>query len=287
MGTNLTESNTPALLLRLRLSSIAFMHDFRGAAGTSIAVAAAFLFVAGIGAVASYVKDASDPAGSRDTSSFSPSHSASDDEMLAPLKAYTRSFEKEDPASTAAGQLQPDINTMIERLAARLESAPEDLKGWTMLGWSYSHTGRHQEAADAYATALKIDPGSAELKLAYGEAVAKAAGSDNPETVLSLQSDAARRGDKRSDENITTSEATPPHEGEATARSMVDRLAHRLESSPEDVDGWTLLMRCRVVLGEREVAAAAFRKALSIFRNDTEASSKITDAANALGLKAE
>jgi hypothetical protein len=46
-------------------------------------------------------------------------------------------------------------------------------------------------------------------------------------------------------------------------------------------------MRSRVVLGEGEVAAAAFRKALSVFKDDSAASSKITAAAIDLGLRAE
>ena len=46
-------------------------------------------------------------------------------------------------------------------------------------------------------------------------------------------------------------------------------------------------MRSRVVLGEREVAATAFRKALEIFMDDLAASGQITAAATELGLKAE
>jgi hypothetical protein len=46
-------------------------------------------------------------------------------------------------------------------------------------------------------------------------------------------------------------------------------------------------MRSQVVLGEREVAATAFRKALEVFKDDSTASSKITAAAIELGLKDE
>ena len=91
----------------------------------------------------------------------------------------------------------------------------------------------------------------------------------------------------RRGETTTTSEATPPHETNAAIRAMVDGLANRLESSPRDLDGWTRLMRSRVVLGEREVAATAFRKALEVFKDDSAASGKIAAAAIELGLKAE
>jgi hypothetical protein len=46
-------------------------------------------------------------------------------------------------------------------------------------------------------------------------------------------------------------------------------------------------MRSRVVLGEREVAVTAFRKALEIFKDDSAASGKITAAAIELDLQAE
>ena len=188
----------------------------------------------------------------------------------------------------AAGKLLPDVNTMIERLATRLETTPEDIEGWRMLGWSYFHTARYEQAATAYARAVELDPSSAELKLSYKEAKAKASESDNLETASSLQTEAVGKGgDGLSVEKITKSESMPPREHDAAIRSMVDGLADRLESSPRDVEGWTLLMRSRVVLGEREVAATAFRKALEVFKNDSAASGKITAAAIELGLKAE
>jgi len=60
---------------------------------------------------------------------------------------------------------------------------------------------------------------------------------------------------------------------------MVDGLA--------DLEGWTRLMRSRVVLGERAVAAAAFHNALEVFKDDAAASGKIIATAIELGLKAE
>ena len=158
---------------------------------------------------------------------------------------------------------------MIERLAARLETTPEDIKGWRMLGWSYFNTGHYEQAATAYARAVELDPNSAELKGSYEEAKAKAS-SGNLKTASSLQTEAVGKGgDGPGVEKITKSEATPPHETDAAIRSMVDGLADRLESSPRDVEGWTRLMRSRVVLGEREVAATAFRKALEVFKDDS------------------
>ena len=208
--------------------------------------------------------------------------------MLARLTDYTRSIGTEEPASMAAAdKLQPDVNAMTERLAAGLETTPDNIEGWRMLGWSYFHTARYEQAATAYSKAVALDPSSAELKLSYEEAKAKASESGNSATGSSLPAETVGKGGDGGVEKIAKSEAMPPREHDAAIRSMVDGLAERLESSPRDVEGWTLLMRSRVVLGEREVAATAFRKALEVFKDNSAASGEIRATAIELGLKTE
>jgi cytochrome c-type biogenesis protein CcmH/NrfG len=274
-----------ALLSRLRSSRWGFGQNLQSAPQMLFVAAAAFLLVSGIGKAISYVGSAPEATRSEETISFS----GPDGEMLTRLTDYARSIGTEQPSSmTAAGELLPDVNAMIEQLAARLETAPQDIEGWRMLGWSYFHTERYEQAATAFGRALELDPGSAELKLSYEEAKAKASESDSLEIASSLQTRAVdKSGDGLSVGKATTPEAMPAPERDAAIRSMVDGLAHRLESSPRDADGWIQLMRSRVVLGESEVAATAFRKALEVFVDDQAASGKIMSAAIELGLKAE
>jgi cytochrome c-type biogenesis protein CcmH len=260
---------------------------------TSMVAGAVFLLIAGIGAGISYLWAPPEAASAGDT--FSKSHSGPNGEALASLKDYARSIGTEESAPAAApDKLLPDVNIMIERLAARLETAPNDVKGWRMLGWSYFNTGRYKQAAGAYARAAELDPNSAELKRAYEEAKAKASESDNnPGTAPSLQTGTVGKGrdgssvEKSPKSENPKSEAMPQGGQDAAIRAMVDGLADRLERSPRDVDGWTRLMRSRVVLGEREVAATALRKALEVFKDDSAATGKITAAATELGLKVE
>ena len=262
--------------------------------GAFIAAAAIFLLVAGIGAALSYMRDAPEAVGEGDTPSPLLSRSESDGEILQRLADYAGSAPAGDHASAAPdGKMLPDVNTMIERLADRLKTSPKDLEGWRMLGWSYLQTGRYQQAETAYARAVALDPNSAELKLAYEDAKAKAADSSNSAessnlaTASSLATEVAGKGDEPRGGKVATSEAMPPNERDEAIRSMVEGLANRLDTSPRDVEGWTLLMRSRVVLGEKEDAAAAFRKALEVFKNDADASGKIEAAATELGLKAQ
>jgi len=247
-----------------------------------LVASALILLASGIGAAVSYDRSAQEAIGPGETISFS----GPDGEMLTQLRDYARSIGSEQsPPETAVGEALPDVNAMIERLAARLETTPQDLEGWRMLGWSYFHTERYEQAATAFGRALALDPGSAELKLSYEEAKAKVSGIENLKTASSLQTGAVDDGPSVS--KIATPETVIRREHDAAIRSMVDGLAQRLESSPRDVEGWIHLMRSRVVLGETEVAAEAFHKAREVFMEDSSASGKIMAAAIALGLKAE
>ncbi|NJO35262.1 MAG: tetratricopeptide repeat protein [Rhodospirillales bacterium] len=284
----LDAGNATGLVVLSRLRSWVGGRNVGGTAGMRIVAGAGFLLVAGIGAATSYLRVSPEAIGSGHPISSSPSHSGPNGDMLMRLEDYTRSIGGDKTASTAApGKLLPDVNTMMERLAARLETTPADIKGWGMLGWSYLRTGRYEQAAAAYAKALELDPSSAELKRSYEEAKAKASGSDGATASPSQGEAAGKAGDGPDAGKMAKSEAMPPHERGAEIRAMVDGLANRLESSPRDVDGWTRLMRSRVVLGERDVALKVFGKALDIFKDDLIASGKITAAAIELGLKAK
>jgi cytochrome c-type biogenesis protein CcmH len=107
-----------------------------------------------------------------------PAASQQRDTDLARLELYTKSLAQ--PRSTAGPMSTPrqlpDVDTMIERLAARLRSQPDDAEGWRMLGWSYFHVQRPSKAAEAYARAVALRPQSSEFKSAYGEALVGAEG---------------------------------------------------------------------------------------------------------------
>lgn len=79
-------------------------------------------------------------------------------------------------AQAAASENLPDVDTLIERLRARLESQPGDAVGWRFLGWAYLETGRAPEAVAAYANAIAIEPDNSEFQSGYGEALTAANG---------------------------------------------------------------------------------------------------------------
>ncbi len=83
-----------------------------------------------------------------------------------------------DPANTAPQKQMTaaDIDAMVARLAARMESNPDDMNGWVMLGRSYKMLGRYDEAVAAYSKAEAFIDQDPELLASYAETLAMASG---------------------------------------------------------------------------------------------------------------
>jgi cytochrome c-type biogenesis protein CcmH len=58
------------------------------------------------------------------------------------------------------------VRGMVERLATRLEGAPDDAEGWARLGRAYAVLGERGKSADAYARAGALRPDDMEIALA-------------------------------------------------------------------------------------------------------------------------
>ena len=72
----------------------------------------------------------------------------------------------------AAAQMQERIQALEQKLA----SAPQDAKGWGVLGRSYAALGEYAKAAGAFAKADALTPGDAQLLADYADALAMSQG---------------------------------------------------------------------------------------------------------------
>jgi len=83
-----------------------------------------------------------------------------------------------DPANTAPQKQMTaeDITAMVAKLAARMESNPDDMNGWVMLGRSYKMMGRYEDAVAAYGKAEAFIDKDPELLASYAETLAMASG---------------------------------------------------------------------------------------------------------------
>ncbi len=80
-----------------------------------------------------------------------------------------------DAASVAAapGADHPggDVTGSIAQLETHLKQTPGDGEGWATLGWSYMRVARYDEAVAAYARAVALLPGQADLLGQQGQAL--------------------------------------------------------------------------------------------------------------------
>ncbi|MDQ6627162.1 MAG: hypothetical protein M3Z29_01730 [Pseudomonadota bacterium] len=91
-------------------------------------------------------------------------------------------------ASQAGGVGLQQIATMVETLAERMKSRPDDAQGWTMLARSYTVLSRFDEALPAYKRASQLQPRNAVLLADYADAIAATKGSaNNPESIALVE----------------------------------------------------------------------------------------------------
>ena len=79
-------------------------------------------------------------------------------------------------ARVAKGGAEHDItpeqvDRMAESLAAKLAQNPDNVEGWVMLARTYYSRNRHAEAAKAFARAVELVPGNADLLADYADAL--------------------------------------------------------------------------------------------------------------------
>jgi cytochrome c-type biogenesis protein CcmH len=128
------------------------------------------------------------------------------------------------------------IRGMVGRLAARLETEPNDLDGWTRLAQSYGVLGETAEAEAAWGRAAALAPDNVDVQLGYAQAIYQGHGEEGPmppafaETVAKI-----RALDPANPLGLYLAGLVASDSGDpATARRLWQELAARLpEGSPE------------------------------------------------------
>jgi len=117
-------------------------------------------------------------------------------------------------AMAAKPAVDPQVLEMVAKLERHMKDAPDDLKGWLLLGQSDLALERADGAIDAYEHAHRLDPNNVVAMLGLGEALSIRAGGnvtppagelferavalepDNPRALLYSGFGAATRGDR-------------------------------------------------------------------------------------------
>ena len=141
----------------------------------------------------------------------------------------------------AAAEMSPEermdmIRAMVAQLATRLVDEPDDLDGWRRLANAYRVLGEDAKAAAAQQRIGELEADAAQP----AEAPPPTEAAPGP-----------------SQEDMAAAAEMSPEERSDMIRTMVARLAARLEEEPDDLEGWRRLANSYRVLGEDAKAAAA------------------------------
>jgi cytochrome c-type biogenesis protein CcmH len=218
---------------------------------------------------------------------------------LDPKNAETFSFLGEAlvMASKEEGRMPRDARLAFEKALAL---DPKDARARYFRAAAMDLDGRHKAAIDAWFELMEDTPADAPYAEDVKAVIIEVAKKNNIDIAKRLAetkfappasglktrgSDVAAAGiPGPSQEEMKAASQLPSGQQEAMIRGMVDKLDTRLKANPADADGWIMLMRSRMQLGEPAKAQKALADGLAAFRNDTAITRQLREAAATLGV---
>jgi len=189
----------------------------------------------------------------------------------------TQSRYGEALTQLADGQVTPDAAVALRK---GLAADPSDPRARFYLALAEAEAGRIDEAVAAWNQLLADAPADANWRTLVEQTIAAAerakssmtASSDGGAAPAPTGSDgmaAPAPGGPSADDMAAMANLTP-EERDAKIRAMVEGLAQRLQSDPNDLDGWLKLSRSYGVLGENDKAVDALSHAASLAPERTD-----------------
>ncbi|MBN8979823.1 MAG: c-type cytochrome biogenesis protein CcmI [Rhizobiales bacterium] len=168
-------------------------------------------------------------------------------------------------AAAAGGVVTSDAKAELER-AIKLDS--NEVKARYLVGLAAEQDGRKDDAANIWRGMLANAPADAPWRPLIQQALARV-GVAAP---------------KLSDDTIAAAKDMSNSDRNEIIRGMVERLATRLKTDGDDVEGWLRLVRAYIVLGERDKAQSALKDARGAAAKDAGRLKQLNDGAKELGI---
>lgn len=162
----------------------------------------------------------------------------------------------------ANGIVTPEARAQFERALA---ADNQDARAAFYIGIAQVQEGDARAAMQTWTDMIARGPADAPWIAGVRERIARTAAEAkiDPATIRpSPDAQAARKGPTAAD--VEAIQRMSPDERNKLIRNMVDQLQARLDTQPDDVDGWRRLGRAVMVLGEPDRAKAAFAKAMAL-----------------------
>jgi len=154
----------------------------------------------------------------------------------------------------ADGMVTPEAR---QAFATALQQNPNDPRARYYGGLAYAQDDRFKEALEVWRSLEADSPPDAPWRNLLEQQIART------QETLGMEGGSAPAPGPTAQDRAAAAEMAPEQRA-AFIRSMVERLATRLESEPDDLDGWLRLIRAYTVLGERDKATEALERATAL-----------------------
>ncbi|MBB4303503.1 cytochrome c-type biogenesis protein CcmH [Rhodobium orientis] len=169
-----------------------------------------------------------------------------------------------------------DASTRIKELEKKLAAEPKDFRGWIELATLRAETGANDKALDAL-NAARTRYAAAPFILSQLDATARSLGLDHLESA-----EPAVKGPTATD--IAAASEMTDETRAAMIDGMVEGLEAKLGETPDNPDGWIMLIRSYSVLKEPGRAATALEKARGHFEGNKTVLAALEETARELGI---
>ena len=176
-------------------------------------------------------------------------------------------------ARVMASQRDPMPRLALEAFRKAIELDARDERARYFLAVNRDLEGDHAGAIDDWLTLLGDTPAGAPWEADLRRTIEQVGAINSIEVAERIAAALEKRdampppaGMGRTgptEQDLRAAAGIPPSEQQTMARGMVERLEARLAQQPADIDGWIMLMRSRMVLGQPDLAARALRDAIA------------------------
>jgi len=200
-------------------------------------------------------------------------------------------------ASDGDGKMPRDARVAFEKALAL---DPQDARARYFRAVAMDLDGRHKAAIDAWFALMADTPADAPYAEDIRAVITEVAKKNNIDVTTRLAQAKYAPPDSGlktngaaiasagiagpSPEEMKAASQLPAGQQEAMIRGMVDGLEAKLKANPANAQGWIMLMRSRMQLGEPAKAAKALADGTEAFRNDTAAARQLREAAATIGV---
>jgi cytochrome c-type biogenesis protein CcmH len=209
--------------------------------------------------------------------------------QIDPSKADYWSSLGEARVLAGPGNVTPDAKAAFEKAAALNAKDP---RARYFLGVSKDMSGDHKGAIEDWIALLKETPPGAPWEADVRKLIADVAAKQKIDVTARLaalrppvsNSVATAAIPGPSPAEMRQASQLPKGQQDAMIQGMVDGLEAKLKANPNNLNGWIMLMRSRVQLGETVKANAAYQAAKAAFAGDAQGRAQIIAAAGELGM---